>query len=184
MAGGPAGDGHARHRRRVVRRRGLAPAHRALGACLAAERRRGDGEVRGGRPRFGDSLVKHGILPEVLEARLGAPAYNLALPASTAPAQYYLLRRGSPCGAAPRAIVVNDIAPGLLTGTPLRARPLGLGLLGADDLADLAHLATRRIRHRGGRPLLPPHVPVAVGDPRTRSRRCSAGRCRGISRTT
>ena len=86
---------------------------------------------------FGDSLVKHGILPEVLEARLGVPAYNLALPASTAPAQYYLLRRALRAGAAPRAIVV-DYMPGLLTGTPPFGLPYWAALLGAADLADLA----------------------------------------------
>jgi hypothetical protein len=96
------------------------------------------GEARGAKVLcFGDSLVKHGILPEVLEARLGVPAYNLALPASTAPAQYYLLRRALRAGAAPRAIVV-DYMPGLLTGTPPFGMPYWAGIVGPRDVAELA----------------------------------------------
>ncbi len=86
---------------------------------------------------FGDSLCKHGILPEVLEDRLGESAYSLALPASTAPAHYFLLRRALNAGAKPRAIVV-DYMPGLLTGTPPFGMPYWAGIAGARDLVDLA----------------------------------------------
>src|SRR6185437_535102 len=62
----------------------------ALAWPLGVEATRG--EAVGARVLcFGDSLVKSGIVPEVIEARLGEPAYNLALPASTAPAHYFLL---------------------------------------------------------------------------------------------
>jgi hypothetical protein len=64
---------------------------------------------------FGDSLVKHGLLPEMLEDRLGKSVYNLAICAAPAPAQYYLLRHALDAGARPEAIVV-DFMPGLLAG--------------------------------------------------------------------
>jgi hypothetical protein len=86
---------------------------------------------------FGDSLAKHGILPGVLEERLGEPAYSLALPASTAPAHYFLLRRALDAGAKPRAVVV-DYMPGLLTGTPPFGMPYWAGIVGPREVVDLA----------------------------------------------
>ncbi len=97
-----------------------------------------EGDARGARILcFGDSLVKHGILPAVLEGRLGEPVYNLALPASTAPAHYFLFRRALRAGATPRAVVV-DYMPAMLTGTPPFGLPYWAGLIGPQDLADLA----------------------------------------------
>ena len=66
---------------------------------------------------FGDSLAKHGLLPEVIEERLGVKSYNLATPAATAPAHYYVLRHALDAGARPRAVVV-DFMPGMLAGPP------------------------------------------------------------------
>ena len=86
---------------------------------------------------FGDSLAKHGLLPEVLEDRLGMSSHNLALPASTAPAHYFLLRRALRAGARPRAVVV-DYMPGMLTGTPPFGLPYWAGLVGPRDAVDLA----------------------------------------------
>ncbi|HEV3121033.1 MAG TPA: hypothetical protein VGY53_03985, partial [Isosphaeraceae bacterium] len=56
---------------------------------------------------FGDSQVKCGILPAVLEDRLGLRAFNLAILASPPPASYFLLRRALGAGARPAAIVVG-----------------------------------------------------------------------------
>jgi hypothetical protein len=56
---------------------------------------------------FGDSLIKLGILPRVLERRLGASAYNLAVLGGQAPQSYFLLRRVLRQGHHPRAILVN-----------------------------------------------------------------------------
>lgn len=53
----------------------------------------------------GDSLAKFGIVPMVLEARLGLKAYNLAVSAGTPPASFYLLRRALEAGARPRAVL-------------------------------------------------------------------------------
>ena len=58
---------------------------------------------------FGDSLVKLGVQPRVLEAGLGKGrrAYNLALCAGRAPSSYFLLRRALEAGAKPEALVVD-----------------------------------------------------------------------------
>jgi hypothetical protein len=56
---------------------------------------------------FGDSLVEFGFLPPVLEERLGATAYNLALHAGTPSASYFLLKRALDTGAKPKAVVVD-----------------------------------------------------------------------------
>ena len=63
---------------------------------------------------LGDSLVKFGVPPRVLEARLGRKAYNLAIGAANAPTTYFLLRRAIEAGAKPKVIVV-DYKPHLLT---------------------------------------------------------------------
>lgn len=55
----------------------------------------------------GDSLVKCGIIPDAIEARLDCPAYNLAVLGGPPPATYFLLKRALGSGARPRAIVVD-----------------------------------------------------------------------------
>ena len=86
---------------------------------------------------FGDSLVKYGIAPRELEARLGGRAYNLALCGGQAPASYFLLRRALDAGARPRGVIV-DFAPHLLATDArhnLRQWPELLGLREGVDLA-------------------------------------------------
>src|SRR4051812_42261979 len=56
---------------------------------------------------FGDSMVKFGVAPRVLEDRLGTKAYNLALYAGSPTASYFLLRRALEAGARPSAILVD-----------------------------------------------------------------------------
>ncbi|WP_406695103.1 hypothetical protein V5E97_29100 [Singulisphaera sp. Ch08] len=65
----------------------------------------------------GDSLVKHGVIPSVLEAETGERVCNLAVARGPAPATYFLLRRALDAGARPKAIVV-DFKPGVLVGSP------------------------------------------------------------------
>lgn len=86
---------------------------------------------------FGDSLAKHGLLPEVIEERLGATSYNLATPSATAPAHYYLLRHALAAGARPRAVVV-DFMPGMLAGAPDYAARNWPELLTTAEALDLA----------------------------------------------
>jgi hypothetical protein len=59
---------------------------------------------------FGDSLVKIGVYPKVIEARTGLKSYNLAVNAGTVPATYFLLRQALNAGAKPKAIVVDFFA--------------------------------------------------------------------------
>jgi hypothetical protein len=67
---------------------------------------------------FGDSLVKRGIYPRLVEAGLGFSSFNLAVPGGLPPASYFLLKRVLDAGARPRAIVI-DAYPLLL---PFRTR--------------------------------------------------------------
>jgi hypothetical protein len=62
---------------------------------------------------FGDSLVKTGVIPAALEARLDRTAYNLAGLNAPAPVSYFLLRRALESGAQPRALIVDANAPQL-----------------------------------------------------------------------
>ena len=66
---------------------------------------------------FGDSLLKLGLAPKVVEAELGLRGYNLAVAGGQAPGTYFLLRRALEAGARPRAIVV-DFFPSMLATTP------------------------------------------------------------------
>src|SRR5947209_2918687 len=66
---------------------------------------------------LGDSLVKMGLLPLVVEAETGRRAYNLGICAAQAPVPYFMLRRVLEAGARPAAVVV-DYKPNLLVGGP------------------------------------------------------------------
>jgi hypothetical protein len=66
---------------------------------------------------FGDSLLKHGLVPEVVERRFGRRAYNLAACAGQAPTSYFLLRRALRSGARPEIVLV-DYKSDLMMGGP------------------------------------------------------------------
>ena len=59
---------------------------------------------------FGDSLIKYGVLPRVIEAKTGLKTYNLATSGGTIPSAYFLLRRALDAGAKPKAVVVDFAA--------------------------------------------------------------------------
>jgi hypothetical protein len=59
---------------------------------------------------FGDSLIKQGVLPRVIEARTGLRTFNLATSGGTTPSAYFLFRRALDSGARPRAVVVDFAA--------------------------------------------------------------------------
>ena len=56
---------------------------------------------------FGDSLVKFGVLPKVIERRLGLRAYNLAIPGGETFGSCHLLRRALAGGARPKVVFVD-----------------------------------------------------------------------------
>ena len=68
---------------------------------------------------LGDSRIKLGLLPRVLEDRLGVSAYNLGILGGQAPASYFLLRKVLERGIRPRAILV-DFSESLLSFSPSR----------------------------------------------------------------
>ena len=68
---------------------------------------------------LGDSRIKLGLLPRLLEDRLGVSAYNLGILGGQAPASYFLLRQGARTRDPPRAILV-DFSESLLSFSPSR----------------------------------------------------------------
>jgi hypothetical protein len=86
---------------------------------------------------LGDSLVKHGLLPEVITERLGKSTYNLAICAAPPPAQYYLLRHALDAGARPKSIIV-DFNAGLLAGSPSFETRYWPEMLSYRELVELA----------------------------------------------
>src|SRR5690242_11471473 len=66
---------------------------------------------------LGDSLLKVGFLPKVLEHHTGKSSHNMAVFAGQAPGSYFLLRRALESGARPKAVVV-DFKPTILNLPP------------------------------------------------------------------
>lgn len=95
---------------------------------------------RGGRAEilcFGDSLVKLGILPRLLEARLGRSSYNLAVLGGPPPTSHCLLRRVLDEGHSPRALIVN-FSPLLLGMDPGVNLEWWAGLIGGRERIESA----------------------------------------------
>ncbi len=67
---------------------------------------------------LGDSLIKIGVMPVLIEERLGLSAYNLAVFGGTSQASFVLLRRALDSGARPRAIVIDAEASLLMWNSP------------------------------------------------------------------
>lgn len=78
---------------------------------------------------FGDSVVKFGVLPRLIEQETGLRAFNLATAGHPAPVTLALFRRALEAGARPRAVIV-DFKPLLQESErpslPLMARAAGL----------------------------------------------------------
>lgn len=86
---------------------------------------------------FGDSLIKLGILPRVLESRLGWSSYNLAVLGGGPPTSHVLLRRVLDAGHRPRLIVVS-FSPLLLGMDPRTNLDWWCRLLDARERVELA----------------------------------------------
>jgi hypothetical protein len=110
--------------------------HQSFNWRLAGTAARGD-EGRSDVLCLGDSMVKLGVLPRVLEERLGGSSYNLALFGGQAPSSFFVLRRALESGAKPRAVVV-DFHSNLLAVSPKSTCPYWSDLVDARDALDLA----------------------------------------------
>lgn len=85
---------------------------------------------------LGDSQIKGGLIPSVLEARLGRSAYNLGAIGGQPALAYFLLKRAVENGARPKALVLG-FYPGLLASDltiNLRALPEALNARACLDL--------------------------------------------------
>jgi hypothetical protein len=89
---------------------------------------------------FGDSQLKTGIVPRVIAAETGRPAYNLAVHCGQATSSYFLLRRALEAGARPAAILV-DFKPHLLTMGPGLTRDRWPDFLSVRELLELSWAA-------------------------------------------
>ncbi len=87
---------------------------------------------------LGDSLVKTGVVPAVLEARLDRPTYNLATLGNPTPATYFLFKRALAAGATPRAIIVDAQSDKLRDRSYRTCVAAWAGLVGPAEALELA----------------------------------------------
>ena len=86
---------------------------------------------------FGDSLINHGLVPPILETRLGKRVYNLSLSGGQSSTSYIQLRRALDAGARPAAVIV-DFFPLLLNHGYEENEPRWPDLLTPRECLDLA----------------------------------------------
>jgi hypothetical protein len=96
-----------------------------------------DHEARADILCFGDSLVKLGVLPSVIEDRLGLSAYNLAVLAGQPASSFFLFRRALESGQRPRAVIVDFSAP-LLAMSLRTSAECWAGIASCRDAIELA----------------------------------------------
>jgi hypothetical protein len=89
---------------------------------------------------FGDSLIKHGIVPALVERKLGGRCYNLAVSGGYPPGSYFLLRKAIRAGARPEAAIVDFDPNHLVEGIYPSAR-LWPELVSLSDCLELAYTA-------------------------------------------
>ena len=86
---------------------------------------------------FGDSLMKFGVMPKVIQERTGRTVYNFALHTGQTPSSYFMFRRILRAGNHPRAVIL-ELTPHMLrdkTETNARLWPEMLTLAECFDLA-------------------------------------------------
>jgi len=86
---------------------------------------------------FGDSLVKFGLMPRVIQQGTGKPAYNFALHTGQTSSSYFMLRRTLRAGAKPSAVVL-DLTPHMFMHHPDVNKSLWAELLSPEECLDLA----------------------------------------------
>ncbi len=90
---------------------------------------------------LGDSLIKFGVVPQVLEHETGKSAFNLALLSAPAPASYMMLSRVLERGGRPRAVLVDFNCEILKEGPRSTKRPYPWAdLLTFAELAELSRV--------------------------------------------
>jgi hypothetical protein len=89
---------------------------------------------------FGDSEMKMGIAPALIEERTRRRTFNLAVPGGHSPSSYYLLRRAIEAGARPPAVLV-DFEMNFLSGSPQGIAHEWSALLDTRDSLELAWMA-------------------------------------------
>ena len=87
---------------RAPRAHASRPTRRVEMSWQDAQRAAAGAEGRSDVLCLGDSRIKLGLLPRVLEDRLGVSAYNLGILGGQAPASYFLLRKVLERGIRPR----------------------------------------------------------------------------------
>jgi hypothetical protein len=93
--------------------------------------------ARAGVLAFGSSLIKLGLVPQMLEASTGRPVYNLGVCGGSAPASYILLRRAIESGARPLAVLV-EFHPLSMNGEAWHTAPFWPDLLDTRETAEIA----------------------------------------------
>lgn len=83
---------------------------------------------------LGDSLMRHGVLPRVLQERVGLSAYNLGLPGGRIAASESLLKRAIAAGSVPEFVLLDGE---LLASSPLELVRPWLDLLTPGELVQL-----------------------------------------------
>ena len=86
---------------------------------------------------FGDSLMKYGVSPQVVEREAGLKAYNLAVGGGHVSGSYFLLRRAIESGRRPASVVLNTVPHGM-AGVPSEASAIWPELLDYRDCAELS----------------------------------------------
>ena len=99
---------------------------------------------------LGDSLVKHGLIPSVLEETSGVRSVNLAAARGPALLTYFVLRRAIESGSRPRAIVIDTKPAVLIGGVDYNAHYWPAALTPGECL-ELGWLA-RKAPHQGDQP--------------------------------
>jgi hypothetical protein len=72
---------------------------------------------------LGDSLIKHGLVPSVIERTAGQKTVNLSAARASTLLTYSLVRRALDSGARPKALILNAKPAVLLGGPEFNARP-------------------------------------------------------------
>ncbi len=91
---------------------------------------------------LGDSLIKHGLIPRVIEEETGRRTTNLSAARAPALLTYFLLRRALEMGAQPEAIIINA-KPAVLLADPEFNGRYWQEVLTARECLDLAGMTSR-----------------------------------------